>query len=1132
MSTKKLFFIFAFASIVYCFFSVVPASAAVIIAQQSDGSLTGSAQTDCDNRCNDLTIGSQVFTASVSGNLGAIEVFTSNFHTNSRYSETNNCYMTIYDQDSNTSLTSSDNGFNGDGCAGDLTFTFKNSQPFLRAGKQYRWNYVFGMQNFSGITFAGSAIDAVGGSFNVGPLVNAEFTAFAAIMPPTSLGQFLAVGTTTPIAPSSVASASTVTLAATLPAPLPDSLQLQVELEPMYVPFTGTPNLMSDFTQSDSSAQVVATGLLNSGYHWQARSADINGNTSVWQTSGTASEDPDFYIHDPSSGIILQDNATAYGTSAQPNPCYGDGTIFSCALSPLFIHYQASTPFVISKLTFDWNNGGGNNCDGLGNYGSVITDGPAANAKIIATSTNTVYLGCANSASHGSMELDFASTTIPSDFYFTLSAFDGVLQGGSAISVSHIAIYGTSVTSSTDATSTNTTSTPSDPDNIHNSTSTQKTPIVIVPGILGSTLDKVSDGKEIWPDADAMITSGSDSYLDDLKLSPAGEQIPGMEMNPLDIVRTVTTSIPFIEQNFYKPLIDSLTAAGYREGIDLFVAPYDWRLDIASSAVLLGPVVENAIAHSPDGKIDILAHSMGGLVAKDYLSQLPEASSSIIDKLILVGTPQLGAPQIFKALQYGDDLSFRFGPIELLAPTEVKSITQNMPGAYALLPSRRYVETQGGYVIDNRSGAHTTLDFDHTNNFLMTNADDDRNSMLLTRADTFHTTQDTTLANAPIVYNIAGCQNPGTDSSFVIEDGGVADIVHGAGDGTVPIDSAMNLADSYQTYFSLYSENGADHVGLINNTKPLALIDAILNNTTSTLALAPLGISTSTQDCLQGRSQAHNETTIEISTHNPISLNAYDSQNRHTGPVATGTIDLQIPGSSYETIGENSFLLLPASDTYRIVGNAQATGAFTLKIKSLDEAANLLGGATYVQVPLTSTSTTATLTISSSSLRSSSNPTSTLDLTLDTYGDGTSLAIIPPTAFLSASSSADITPPMVTLPVIPEIVAYGTPITFAFSVTDDLSGIATTSATLDGAAIANGIIINDLSEGKHGFRVEAIDNAGNPSIETISFTIIQNTPTSTTTNNGSGNGNASGGSSQVVQVPAPIKPRCKKKTTQ
>jgi pimeloyl-ACP methyl ester carboxylesterase len=1139
MSIKKIIYAASFALVTLCVFGTHAAHAAVVIAQQLDDSLTGYAQTGCV-QCENITVGSQVFTAAISGNLGSLEVFTSGFGSNSRYPEYNDCYLTIYDQDTNTLLASSDDHVYGYACGSDIAFTFKNSQPFMQAGKQYRWNYVFGGQNFSRVNFIGGPNDTVGGSFNVAPLGGAKFRAFATILPPESLGQFLAVGTTTPIAQGGVASGSTITLAATLPAPLPDSLQLQVELEPMHISFNGAPNLTSDFTESGSSVQVIATELLNSGYHWQARSVDTSGNTSVWQPLGAIPENPDFYRYDPSTGIVLQDNTTAYHESAQPNPCGGDGTVFSCAFSPMLVHYQTPQSFTISKITFDWNNNGYNNCAGGGNYGAVLTEGSTVNSTVIATSTNTAYLGCANiGGESGNAELDFNPTTIPSDFYFSLGAFDNMLQGGSNISVSHIAILGIPTASSTNDTSVNTTSTPSDSDDTHNATSTKKTPVVIVPGILGSKLDKISDEKEIWPNADTMIISGSDSYLDALKLSPTGEQIPGMEMNPSDIVRTVTTSIPFTGEDFYKPLIDSLTAAGYREGIDLFVAPYDWRLDIASSAASISPVIENAIGHSPNGKIDILAHSMGGLVAKDYLSQLPEASSSIIDKLILVGTPQLGAPKMFKALQYGDDLGFHFGPIELLAPAEVKSIAQNMPGVYALLPSRRYVETQGGYVIDNRSGAHTVLDFDHTNDFLMSNSEngnDDakRNAMLLARADTLHATQDFTPANAPSIYNIAGCQNPATISSFVIEDDGIADIIHGAGDGTVPISSAMNLANGYQTYFSLYSENGADHTGLINNANPLALINAILENTTSTLALAPLGISTSTQDCLQGRSSAHNETTIEISTHSPIALNAYDSQNRHTGPGTSNseasTIDLQIPGSSYETIGENSFILLPASDTYRIVGDAQATGTFTMKIKSLDEAANFLGGTTYIQIPLASASSTATLTVSSST------PTPTL--TLDAYGDGTTISIIAPTASLSASSSADTTPPDITMPTIPESVPYGTSLTFIFSAVDDLSGIATTRAILDGTAIANGTIINDLSEGPHVFRGEAIDNAGNPSSQTISFSIIPNTSnntnTSTTTSTNNGTGlpvNTGGGNSQVVQVPAPIKPRCKKKIT-
>jgi hypothetical protein len=53
----------------------------------------------------------------------------------------------------------------------------------LETGTHYRWEFGFGVQNFSGITFAGSATDTVGGAFSVPPVVNAKFTAYAAIRP-------------------------------------------------------------------------------------------------------------------------------------------------------------------------------------------------------------------------------------------------------------------------------------------------------------------------------------------------------------------------------------------------------------------------------------------------------------------------------------------------------------------------------------------------------------------------------------------------------------------------------------------------------------------------------------------------------------------------------------------------------------------------------------------------------------------------------------------------------------------------------------------------------------------------------------------------------------------------------------
>jgi hypothetical protein len=203
------------------------AYAAPIIVQQTDGSVSVGTGTNCNNLCAPVVVGSQIFTPTASGNLGSLEVFTANFSTGSLNPSANQCYINLYDEDTSTFIATSGNTYFGFGCAGDLMFTFYGSQPLLQVGTHYRWDYLMtGL--FPTITFLGSASNTVGGIFSVPPVVNAEFTAFAMIEQPTSLLQ--SSGTTIP--ESGITSASSVTLSAVLPAVSPDSLQLQVELEP------------------------------------------------------------------------------------------------------------------------------------------------------------------------------------------------------------------------------------------------------------------------------------------------------------------------------------------------------------------------------------------------------------------------------------------------------------------------------------------------------------------------------------------------------------------------------------------------------------------------------------------------------------------------------------------------------------------------------------------------------------------------------------------------------------------------------------------------------------------------------------------------------------------------------------
>lgn len=95
----------------------------------------------------------------------------------------------------------------------------------------------------------------------------------------------------------------------------------------------------------------------------------------------------------------------------------------------------------------------------------------------------------------------------------------------------------------------------------------------------------------------------------------------------------------------YDDLIATLVANGYVEGQDLFTFPYDWRF----SNILTAVALKNKIAEVKNicqcDKVDLVAHSMGGLAARQYI-QSPQYADDV-DQLIFLGTPHLGAPKAY-----------------------------------------------------------------------------------------------------------------------------------------------------------------------------------------------------------------------------------------------------------------------------------------------------------------------------------------------------------------------------------------------------------------------------------------------------------------------------------------------------
>ena len=113
---------------------------------------------------------------------------------------------------------------------------------------------------------------------------------------PTTLAQLRADSLIT-VPPGGFTDQATVVLRGVLADPDPqDSLRLEVEVRPVGTAFTNLPTHVGGRVANGQNGFVAVPGLTNNtGYHWQARTADQTGRASGWTTFGPNAETtPDF----------------------------------------------------------------------------------------------------------------------------------------------------------------------------------------------------------------------------------------------------------------------------------------------------------------------------------------------------------------------------------------------------------------------------------------------------------------------------------------------------------------------------------------------------------------------------------------------------------------------------------------------------------------------------------------------------------------------------------------------------------------------------------------------------------------------------------------------------------------------
>jgi pimeloyl-ACP methyl ester carboxylesterase len=198
---------------------------------------------------------------------------------------------------------------------------------------------------------------------------------------------------------------------------------------------------------------------------------------------------------------------------------------------------------------------------------------------------------------------------------------------------------------------------------------TGKRPVIVIPGILGTELINSKTHETVWPSAFRTSQEG-------LPMSPDlaanhDDLVPGK------IIETVKLARVLPEVFVYRDLLEALRHyAGYRDGDwnnpaadgyqdTFYIFAYDWRQDNVTNARELVRRINQLKTklQRPDLKFNVVAHSMGGLIARYAAmygdADLPPGDGPIqptwlgaahISKIVMIGVPNEGSADAFSTL--------------------------------------------------------------------------------------------------------------------------------------------------------------------------------------------------------------------------------------------------------------------------------------------------------------------------------------------------------------------------------------------------------------------------------------------------------------------------------------------------
>jgi pimeloyl-ACP methyl ester carboxylesterase len=231
---------------------------------------------------------------------------------------------------------------------------------------------------------------------------------------------------------------------------------------------------------------------------------------------------------------------------------------------------------------------------------------------------------------------------------------------------------------------------------------TTQPPIIIINGLMGSTLVDKTTGEEFYPRSARAIAL---SDYQDLAISPVSTA--GDNLVPGKILRDIAGI------DFYGALTKVLENDGQFVSSEpgqpvgtqkrrYYTFIYDWRRDNVMAVKSLHAFIDQIRKdyNDPNLRVDIIAHSNGGLLTNYYLRYGPndvldqknfsqwQEGTKRVRRVVLLGTPNLGSVTSVERLIRGFRLGFRLIPVEVLTSFETPFQALPSPITQTILDTR------------------------------------------------------------------------------------------------------------------------------------------------------------------------------------------------------------------------------------------------------------------------------------------------------------------------------------------------------------------------------------------------------------------------------------------------------------